>query len=678
MSVRPEDRVDRPFQWLPPMACAASVPFASKRCKGPMTTKLRIHQRQVDAVMRAIAGGETEVRDILAAVTPGGGKSLLPVLSAARLIRAGTIDKVCWIVPRDTLRLQAEEAFADAHWRTALDHAVSVRAADNRPDPSRGLGGYVTTYQAIAAAPELHLREFQSHRYLIAVDELHHLPAINDLDAFSPVAEETSWSRSIRPLLELARIRLLMSGTLERADGRAILWLPYKSQRRTETSLKFRRIDFDQPHWAVVGYSRRQALAEKAVIPVTFGAMDGMAEWKPKKDGSAPAPEGPIPLSAEPGLARYALYTALRTGFAEEMLRMAFDDCRAHRQRRRALMQLGVGQAAPGLGKLLVVASDQAVARHYADLLESWFPARDRSRAVRTAMSSVPDAQEAIAAFRLRPDPSVLVTVAMAYEGMDAVEVSHVCALTHIRSRPWLEQMIARATRVDPNGGAWEQQKATVYHPDDLLFRRFRHAIETEQGTKARFPGPHQGNLLDPEENPDADSRDWGLGIEPISSNVTTIRFDRVRPGPDFATLQDKVATMADHDNGETAAVLRPSDIERRLRQRLGQMVAGQVVEDEASFGVGGAVVSYHAYNAVLKRQTGGRSRVSLKTDELEAAIAWMERNRISDHLGTIEGDPQYKWSDRRQKIARQTPGSWATMLERHYTKAAAKAKPAT
>jgi type I site-specific restriction endonuclease len=40
----------------------------------------------------------------------------------------------------------------------------------------------------------------------------------------------------------------------------------------------------------------------------------------------------------------------------------------------------------------------------------------------------------------------VLVTVAMAYEGMDCPEVSHVVALTHIRSRPWLEQMIARAT----------------------------------------------------------------------------------------------------------------------------------------------------------------------------------------------------------------------------------------
>ena len=111
--------------------------------------------------MRAISAHETEARDVLAAVTPGGGKSLLPVIAASRLIGAGIADRVVWIVPRETLKHQAEEAFADASWRNTLGHALSVRAADNEPDPSRGLAGYVTTYQAVAAAPDLHLAEFQ-------------------------------------------------------------------------------------------------------------------------------------------------------------------------------------------------------------------------------------------------------------------------------------------------------------------------------------------------------------------------------------------------------------------------------------------------------------------------------------------------------------------------------------
>ena len=118
---------------------------------------LRTHQRAIANLVAAIAAGEaTGITDILAAVTPGGGKSLLPVIAAGRLIPAGVVERICWVVPRDSLRLQAEEAFADPFWRTALDHRLSVRAADNEPDPSRGLAGYVTTYQAITAAPELH------------------------------------------------------------------------------------------------------------------------------------------------------------------------------------------------------------------------------------------------------------------------------------------------------------------------------------------------------------------------------------------------------------------------------------------------------------------------------------------------------------------------------------------
>ena len=224
------------------------------------------------------------MRDILAAVTPGGGKSLLPVIAAASLIRAGIIDRLCWVVPRDTLRRQAEEAFADPSWRRTLGHALVVRAADNAPDPSRGLAGYITTYQAIAAAPDLHLAEFRRHRTLLVLDEVHHLPALADIDPATAAqasgsSEEdpaSAWSRALLPLLECATLRLLLSGTLERADGRAILWLPYRKGPKART----REVELDAPGWAVIGYSRAQALADKAVLPVTFGAIDGEASWR--------------------------------------------------------------------------------------------------------------------------------------------------------------------------------------------------------------------------------------------------------------------------------------------------------------------------------------------------------------------------------------------------------------
>ena len=59
-----------------------------------------------------------------------------------------------------------------------------------------------------------------------------------------------------------------------------------------------------------------------------------------------------------------------------------------------------------------------------------------------------------------------------------------------------------------------------------------------------------------------------------------------------------------------------PSVAERRLRARLGELVAAQAVEDEAGRsglrgGIAGAGL-YHRYNAALKRISGGKSRAQM------------------------------------------------------------------
>ncbi len=596
--------------------------------------------------MAALVSGKTEVRDILAAVTPGGGKSLLPVLAAAQLVKAGLIDRVCWVVPRDSLRLQAEEAFADPAWRATLDHSLSVRAADNAPDPSRGLAGYVTTYQGVAAAPGLHLAEFRRHRTLLVVDEVHHLPALADTDPVtarqSPETDEdpaSAWSRALQPLFECAAYRLLLSGTLERADGKGILWLPY----RKGPKLRTREVELDAPGWAVVGYSRRQALAERAVLPVTFGALDGQASWRDEEGREV----GPHRLAAAhpEETTRPALFTALRTGFAEALLREAFLAIRGIRAARRRDRALAADAPARGLGKLLVVAPDQGTARRYHALLQGWLPA-GQAAAAQLATSDMPRAHEILAAFRLRPEPSILVTVAMAYEGLDAPEVAVVAALTHIRSRPWLEQMVARATRVDPHAGPYAGQRALVFHPDDPLFAQFRRRMEMEQGTLARAPKPARGQRTLPAWVLDQLPSDRD-GITPLESNALALRFDTLRPGPDLAMHRpEQVAAQSE-------LVEPPSIVERRLRIRLGEMVAAQAVEDEAGRaglreGVAGAGL-YHRYNAALKRVTGNKSRAEMTLAELEAAVGWLERNRLADQLHVLEGDPRYAWTARKR-----------------------------
>jgi superfamily II DNA or RNA helicase len=591
-----------------------------------MQRALRSHQQLLAGVVEAIASSQTELRDILAAVTPGGGKSLLPVIAAARLIAAGIVERVCWIVPRDSLRLQAEEAFADPAWRAALGHAVAVRAAENAPDPCRGLQGWITTYQGVAAAPELHLAEFRRHRTLLVVDEVHHLPAEAAPDA-PDAPEEAAWSRAILPLLETAAVRLLLSGTLERADGRPILWLPYRKGQGART----REVDLAAPGFAVIGYSRAQALAEKAVLPVDFGALDGEAEWLDEDRRRT----GPHPVSGPPEVGRAALFTALRTGFARDLLRRAFAATRDLRAERRARLGLPPGETGMGLGKLLVVAPDQENARQYLAWLRDWLPRGQADTVARIATSDERDAPAVLAAFRLRPEPSVLVTVAMAYEGLDAPSVAVCAALTHIRSRAWLEQMIARATRVDFAAGPYESQRAVVLHPDDLLFRRFRERIEREQGTLARMKAARrQGEL------PILPEGVREPAIIPLASNATALHWHRLAPGPEFAAARPEQAPPAE----------TPSARERALRGRIAQLVAAQVLEDEGGLRIPRGGVAHHAYAAALKRIMG-KGRAAMSLAELEASLAWLERNRIADHLQVLEGDARYGWTVRQRRF---------------------------
>ena len=62
-------------------------------------------------------------------------------------------------------------------------------------------------------------------------------------------------------------------------------------------------------------------------------------------------------------------------------------------------------------------------------------PARTE-REVRLATSGERNAHEFLAAFRLTAEPAILVTAAMAYEGLDAPEVAVVAALAQSARGP--------------------------------------------------------------------------------------------------------------------------------------------------------------------------------------------------------------------------------------------------
>jgi hypothetical protein len=131
-----------------------------------------------------------------------------------------------------------------------------------------------------------------------------------------------------------------------------------------------------------------------------------------------------------------------------------------------------------------------------------------------------------------------------------------------------------------------------------------------------------------------------GRGITPLESNALGLRFATVKPGPNFGQSQ------AERTAVEVERTEPPSVLERRLRSRIGEAVAAQAVEDEADLQVPRTSDGlYHRYNAVLKRVFGNKGRAEMSLQELEAALSWLERNRLSDHLHLLDGDSRYAWT---------------------------------
>jgi len=347
----------------------------------------RSHQAATRALARAIALG-SRIRTIIESVTPGGGKSALPGILADELMPA-IADRLLWVVPRDSLRGQGEADFPE--WSR-----YRIRAAGNEGDPCRGTVGYVTTYQAIAADPARHLDTTSRGRWIVFLDEPHHCVAGG------------SWHEALDEICDRSRLLILASGTLARGDGQAMAWLDYTTAGE---------VDLEETEaLAVVRYTRSQALRERAICPIHFQHLDGRAEWEDEEGCHREAA-----TLAGGDYAPAALFTALRTGYALELLDATVSDWLEHRQ------------AVYERGKLLVVAPNIALAGEYLEHLRR----RGVSALIATSDDS-PAAAEAIARFKGRALPSTdaLVTVAMAYEGMSVHEVSHIACLTHIRSVP--------------------------------------------------------------------------------------------------------------------------------------------------------------------------------------------------------------------------------------------------
>jgi superfamily II DNA or RNA helicase len=441
---------------------------------------------------------DRKVKTVIAWVTSGGGKSALPIIFSHRLIPS-IAQKIAWITPRDNLRSQGELNYIDKEFRKLLGHQLEIRATEPEIDPSRGKTGFVTTYHSIVADAKnrkFFVDDFLKYNYLLVLDEPHH------------IARDSEYHKAIQQLYDLSAAQLLMSGTLDRSNNGPIAFLPYLEPDMFGKS----PVDLsDTETLRFIQYDMRAALGERAIIPMYFELLDGAVSWE-KYGAEFKADKISEVDNSEIG---DAIYTTLRTDFAHHLLLRTIDHWRAHRiHNPRSL--------------LLVVAPSQKLGRTYlqwvkdAGIIKSDIAISDESKIAR----------ENIAKFR-NQELEVLVTVQMAYEGMDVPPITHIACLTHIRARPWIEQMLARAIRYDKDAGPWGQQKAWIFAPDDQWFRDVMQEIKEIQEPFYRLPdeGPPPPGPFEP--------------TVPLSSSVDSARGTGLEPEEEVDSKEHEELTEA-------------------------------------------------------------------------------------------------------------------------------------
>jgi len=538
---------------------------------------LRKHQAEIQSIVDNIITG-APVRNILMHILPGGGKSAIPMI-AGRLISAGLADRLCWVVPRKSLQDQGERNFVDPFFREMFGHSMLIRSSTNEDDPSRGLSGFVTTYQAIGIdEAQTVLFELLRRRYILILDEFHHLE------------EGGIWHQAIEPIYKAATFRILMTGTVERGDGQKIAFMPYRETTQGAVpELK------DTDETAIVKYGRTEALKERAIIPLKFHLADAAAAWIDQK-GQYHSVRS-ISRMQHTKRASQAVFTVISSGFADQLLDTSIDHWikwKAEQPRSKLLVvTAGIKQARKVTAKLkdLGLSSDIATSHESAAA----------QRAIKRYKAGLLDC---------------LVCIAICYEGVDVPEISHICCLTNIRSTPWITQMVGRAVRIDREGLPYEKQTGFIFAPDDVLMKDIVESIRREQLPFTVRERPTQISLF----KGDSDGEGGGPAIKPLGSEMIDQREIELHGQAIHPALMDTPKDMEtelrkriDNHVNRYAWVgrYREAKLNREIKEIFGKPRARMTIPELKS------VLDYVETNFDLTTVRGSRRRVPTK------AVRW-------------------------------------------------------
>lgn len=414
--------------------------------------KFRTHQKALDNWFKQPenfdpATGTLHKKVVSLNVTPGGGKSMLPSIMATHLIPSGAIDLICWVTPRQNLSKQAADGFEVDRGEYYNFHCPYKGKFRQNRAPILGpeeifeeqIRCYTTTYNAILSAKNktgFHTWMFNRYKVALVLDECHHLADIEEGQAFC---------EAVRPLQEMAAFTMVMTGTPDRNDGKQIPFIEYPFKDPSK--------DRFMPSFDVI-YDREKAISEGAKLPINFQVLDGTFTFEEEDSEPVDIDSDGILLSTADDLQRRQVFNK-GMGTNSDYVRQAIDrTCRDFLDNRSAINY-------PHAQVIFVVTLQ--------DHADHWQRYIEREHGLKCALAVSNNSESCAQIMRFRDGAyDALITVGMAYEGLDAPATTHMCVLRNIRSEPFLEQCFDRATRIDYRStSAPQSQCAHIYVPSD-------------------------------------------------------------------------------------------------------------------------------------------------------------------------------------------------------------------
>jgi len=502
-----------------PSAAAAQNLSPAYPARAAWGTAGNLRAWQAAALEKYHAAGS---KDFLAVATPGAGKTTFALRVAAELLETRTVHRVTVVAPTEHLKTQ----WADAAARVGIMIDPNFRNAQGKHGSQ--FDGVALTYAQVAANPALHRNRTEVAPTLVILDEIHH------------GGDALSWGDAIREAFEPARRRLSLTGTPFRSDTAPIPFIEYVPGA---DGIRRSRADYT--------YGYTDALRDGVVRPVLFMAYSGDMRWRTRAGDEVAARLGE-PLTKD--LIAQAWRTALDPHGEWIPAVLAGADKRLSEVRR------GVPDAGG-----LVIATDQTVAREYAEILR-----QVSGEEPVVVLSDDPSASKNIEKFN-EGNQRWMVAVRMVSEGVDVPRLSVGVYATATATPLFFAQAVGRFVRARRRG-----ETASIFLPSVPVLLELAAELEAERDHALDRPEKEGDGILDMldeqavrEANKSENASDDMLpGFAALEANAS---FDRVLyDGGEFG-LGGAVGSVEEQDFLGLPGLLEADEVAMLLRNHQAQ-----------------------------------------------------------------------------------------------------------